>query len=77
MYTADMDKGELYLKKALELNKDNAETLLYLGRLYILKNNYDEAVKLLEEAVRKDPGRPPCSHLSGGSFIQKRRERYG
>ncbi|MGC8646425.1 MAG: tetratricopeptide repeat protein, partial [Thermoplasmata archaeon] len=45
------------LKKALELNPDNVETLVLLGDVYRIQKDLENAKKYYKEALKKDPGR--------------------
>jgi tetratricopeptide (TPR) repeat protein len=49
------DQAERNFNKALEISSDIAIGYGRLGKMYLRKNNLDAALKLLEEAVGKDP----------------------
>jgi len=48
------EEGEEYLNKAFDIKGNSAENLTWRGRIYYLLGQYDNAVKELEGAVKKD-----------------------
>lgn len=48
------DEGEEYLNRAFDIKGNSAENLTWRGRIYYLLGQYANAVKELEEAVKKD-----------------------
>ncbi|MEQ8186579.1 MAG: protein kinase [Candidatus Eremiobacterota bacterium] len=50
---SDRTKAELYLNKALEIDKDYPEALMEKGKIYLLEGNLKEAVKYLQKAVKQ------------------------
>lgn len=48
------EEGEEYLNKAFDIKGNSAENLTWRGRVYYLLGQYDNAVKELEGAVKKD-----------------------
>ena len=48
------EEGEEYLNKAFDIKGNSAENLTWRGRFYYLLGQYDNAVKELEGAVKKD-----------------------
>ncbi len=54
--TSDKDKMETEIKKAIELNPDNAVALNYLGYTYLLEDrDIEEAYKMIKKACEIDP----------------------
>jgi tetratricopeptide (TPR) repeat protein len=45
------DKGLEYLLKSAELNPNDEEVLLSIGRLYWVRRNYDKAESYLQKAI--------------------------
>jgi tetratricopeptide (TPR) repeat protein len=50
-----LDEAERWWRKALELDPDNADTLIELGRLALGRRQWDEAVRHLERASELSP----------------------
>lgn len=50
-----LDASEQYLKRAIEIEPDNAYVLDSLGWLYFQKNNYEKAEKFLKKALAIKP----------------------
>lgn len=54
----DWDGAEVYLKRAIELNPNDANAHLLYGHIFIFRGDYDSAVKMLDRAVEIDPITP-------------------
>lgn len=54
----DWNGAEIYLKRAIELNPNDANAHLLYGHLYIFRGDYDSALRMLERAVEIDPITP-------------------
>jgi predicted Zn-dependent protease len=52
------DEALAPLKKALEVDPDNAGTYVQLGRLYHASKNYQDSRRVLEEALQINPFNP-------------------
>lgn len=46
--------GQEYLNTALEIDGDDADTLMQKGRIYTLLADYDNAVEMLKKAIEKE-----------------------
>jgi transglutaminase-like putative cysteine protease len=53
---ARIDEAEAVLRRALELDPDDAEAMRRLGTLAIRDGRRDEGLRILEQALRRDPG---------------------
>ena len=51
-------EAEKYLEKSLELRPLRADACDHLGRIALLKGQYDEALTLFRRTIEIDPGRP-------------------
>ena len=66
----DQNKARFYLNKALDLKKDYPEALMAEGKLYLVENNYKEAIKYLEKSIKlKDD--LPLSYIYLGEAFYK------
>ena len=56
------------LKKALEVDPDNAGTYVQLGRLHYAAKKYTESQSMLEEAIQINPFNPQIYRLLTGVY---------
>lgn len=59
------EAAEQAAKRALEANPKNADALIALGQLYHETDRYDEAIKVLEEALKFAPNSPEGRNFYG------------
>jgi predicted Zn-dependent protease len=57
------DEAGAPLKKALDVDPDNANTYVQLGRVYHAAKNYAESRNVLEEAIQINPFNPAIYRL--------------
>ena len=67
--SAILNQAEIFGKKSLELSPNRQETLFYLARTALLKNNPKLAVQLTKQAVDIDPTINVSHWYSGLSYI--------
>ena len=67
----DYQSAELQCKKALELNPKSARAYYFLGLAMFGRNRYDEAIKYLSEAGRREPDKSEIHANLGAAFIAK------
>ena len=57
------------------LKNETAENLHELGRVYLAENNFDEAIKHFEKALKKDSGIARLHNDLGVAFMEKGRQK--
>ncbi|MFL6467354.1 MAG: tetratricopeptide repeat protein [Pyrinomonadaceae bacterium] len=68
-----LDNAEACYFKAIELKKDYLIALLNLGKLYLLKKQYDNAVLVLSNAVKSAPTSPDTHQYLGEAYLQSKK----
>jgi len=63
MYTGDLEKSEFYVKRGRELYPHKVIFLVDHANLLIMKKEYDEAEKILEEAEKLDPANTEINYV--------------
>lgn len=71
MEQGNFTKGEELIKKAYELNPEDAEARLNLARIYYFKNDYKAAIKLAELVLEKDPKNYFALNYLGTFYFKK------
>jgi Tfp pilus assembly protein PilF len=70
----DTARVEKYLARAVELDPDFASARLALGRLYVRREQWDEAAKQLEQAVRLAPQLADARYQLGRVYVRLKRQ---
>lgn len=64
-------EAEKALLKARAINPDDNEAKVAHARFYLVFKNYDEAIKLADEAIRQMPVNPEAYFVAGVTFLEK------
>ena len=64
----DFDTAEETLKKAHEINTENADVPLYSGAVKVAKRSYAEAIKDLNEAIARKPDNAYAHYYAGLAY---------
>ncbi len=72
-YLANYDSAIEYIRKALELNSDNAEAYTNLGNAYKNKGQLDKAITSYEKAIKLKPHLAMAHNNLGSVFQEKGR----
>lgn len=70
-FTGKFQDAEKALIKARALNPDDNEARIAHARFYLVFKNYEEAIKLVEEAIKKTPRNPKAYFIAGLVFLEK------
>ena len=71
--TADAEKVEKHLKRAIELDGQIAAAHLALGRLYARQKRFEEAADELEKSIRLEPNRSEAFYQLGQVYVRLKR----
>lgn len=63
-----LDEALPPLKQALEVDPDNANTYVQLGRIYTSGKKYKESVNVLEEALQINPFNPAVFRMLSEAY---------
>jgi serine/threonine protein kinase/Flp pilus assembly protein TadD len=66
----DTVKARYYLNKAMSLKKDYPEALISSGKLYIIENNFKEAINYLEKSIKLNSNLPLAYIYEGEAFYK-------
>lgn len=69
--TGKFQDAEKALLKARAINPDDNEAMVAHARFYLVFKNYDEAFKLVDEAIKKTPRNPKAYFIAGLAFLEK------
>ena len=61
----ELDKAEVYAKKALELNHDSAEFIYAYAKVFYAKKKFSKALNWVEKGLVISPNDLPLNHLKG------------
>lgn len=67
----DLAGAEVALRKAIELDKNNADALEKLGKVYVEKSSLDQAIALYQQAVKDNPSEARFYILAGELYESK------
>jgi tetratricopeptide (TPR) repeat protein len=67
----DIAGAEVALRKAIELDKNNADALEKLGKIYVEKGSLDQALAIYQQAVKDNPGEARFYILAGELYESK------
>jgi tetratricopeptide (TPR) repeat protein len=68
----DLKGSEAALRKAIELDKNNSEALLKLGKLLAEEGNIDQALATFQQSIKDNPREVPFYVLSGELYEKKK-----
>ena len=66
----NFEQAENAFKEALQRNTDYAVALISLGRIRIVRKNFDGAIEVLSHAVRVQPASPQANYFLGEAYLQ-------
>lgn len=69
--TGKFPEAEKAILKARSINPDHNEAIVAHARFYLIFKNYDEAIKLADEAIKKKPSNPKAYFVAGITFLEK------
>ena len=68
----NLAEAEASYAEALKLNADFLLALISLGRLRIVRKNFEGAIVVLTHAVEVEPASPQANYFLGEAYLQKR-----
>ena len=68
--TGDLDSAERLFKKALQLDSNAVQPGFYLAKVYIRRNNFDQARQILSEILKENKKFKPAYYLLAGLETQ-------
>jgi tetratricopeptide (TPR) repeat protein len=68
----DLKGSETALRKAIELDKNNSDALLKLGKLLAEEGNVDQALATFQQSIKDNPREVPFYVLSGELYEKKK-----
>ena len=75
LYTGQIDQGFEQAKKAHDLEPDFTIGQLVLGMAYCRKGLYDDAIRLSEDSLKKDPANQQMLRIRGYAYARSGRRR--
>ena len=68
----DLRGSEAALRKAVELNKNNSDALVKLGKLLVEEGSVDQALATFQQSIKDNPREVPFYILSGELYEKKK-----
>lgn len=69
MKTGDMDNAELFYTEALRIKPGSVAALTNIAELYAKKDEYAEALKYIDKALKRDKGNPIIRYNRGETLL--------